>query len=105
MRGLGLQGCVDVGSEMLGAEELDSPWTKVALRLCILQPGQPSLYPEESHSNTGNRMCDGSCKILRGDLTVCCSQRVARDLTGCPIILEQVSAVFIRRFLSCRVID
>lgn len=59
-----------------------APEINVALLLC---PAARSS--KESHLNSGNRMCDGSCKILRAVLTVCCSQRKERDLSGrrrCP---------------------
>ena len=58
--------------------------TKVDLLLCVLLPGQWKLHPDGIHSNTGNRMCEGT-----RDFTVCCSHRMESSLTGCPGILGQ----------------
>ncbi len=52
-----------------------------------------SRHPERSHSDTWNRGCEGSCRILPALLAICCSQSMERAPTGSPIILEQTLIV------------
>ena len=54
--------------------------TKVAVLLCVLQPGQRSRRPEGCHYNAGNRAWEGSGKDPV--LSVCCWHTVESALAG-----------------------